>query len=731
MPAGSRTSASIAAVVAVLATGATFAWLSILPPRPGITSIDLFFLFYPAHFHFGQEIAHGHFPIWNAALGLGSNEMADSQFGFFYPPNLLFALLPTALAMDVLAWLHVALAAGAVFLLCVRCGLSAPSAAVGCVAFACGAALSYLANWTTMLATFAWCPVALLAARRLADAPQLGTALALALVLALQLLAGYLQFSLYTMLLLPLFAWPAARPVRPVLVRSLGWIALAALLGVALAAIGVFPALAAVAGSVRERANIPAWFYEVAPVRLASYPPGLAAPALDARIPVFVGVLAPLLALGGVTARGLAPRLRVPALVLLVAALVLSLGTQTPIFPLLWRLPIAHLLTHPHKWVFFFALALALLAAVGGEALRRTPPVAERALWLVLGLVFLALVPFPPLVRAGGLALLLLLVLGAGRLPAWTALALPLVVALTILPAYRVRPQRPTDNLNYFVRSEDAYRYLASRQDAGRTFILTPEMTGSPRQGEVAGVAQVTTNGTFLSVRLDRYMFAVREAVHKGERERAVGLLRAAGSHFVLGERVKTDWLAELGLKPVFDGGAAQVWEDPAALPRTYLARQVRLVPAARALEAIADPRVAAEHAVVLEDEDGPLAAGQPAADAAGTARLVAATPDLVRVAVDTPAAAVLVLLDAWSPEWRATVDGQPVPIRHANLVARAVEVPAGAHEVVFRFVPGSFYAGAATSLAALLALVIGAGVVRVRVRRAAAPRARTSPSRR
>ena len=74
---------------------------------------------------------------------------------------------------------------------------------------------------------------------------------------------------------------------------------------------------------------------------------------------------------------------------------------------------------------------------------------------------------------------------------------------------------------------------------------------------------------------------------------------------------------------------------------------------------------------------------------------------------------------------------GQPVPIRHANLVARAVEVPAGAQEVVFRFVPGSFYAGAATSLAALLALVIGAGVVRVRVRRAAAPRARTSPSRR
>jgi len=733
MPAGPRTSVRTAAVlVAVLATATAWLWLGSLPARATFHSVDLYFLFYPAHFRFGHELASGRLPLWNADLGLGINEMADSQFGFFYPPNLLFTVLPTALGIDVLAWLHCALATGAVFLLCMRCGLAAPSAAVGAVALACGMALHALSGWTTMLATFAWCPVALLAARTLADQPGLGRALALGVVLALQLLAGYLQFSLYTIALLPLFVWPTKLPVAPRLVRTLGWTALAAAVGLGLAAVAVFPALAAVAGSVRERANIPEWFYEIVPVRLASYPRGLAAPALDDRIPIYAGVLVPLLALGAVTARGLAPRLRVPALVLTSAALILSLGKQTLIFPLLWRLPIGHLLTHPHKWTFFFSLGLTLLAATGAETLRRGEiSTVARALWLALGLAFLAAVPFPTLPRALGVVLLLGLVLVTGRPHAWLTLALPVLVAATTLAGYHVHAQRPSDDLVYLTRYEDAYRYLAGRQDAGRTFVLTPELTGSPRQGEVAGVAQVTTNGTFLSERLDRYMRATRDTAANGEHARTTGLLRAAGSHFVATGHDQLDWLAGLGLTRVFTGNAADVWEDPGALPRAYLAQRVDVVPAARALEAIADPRVAADRAVVLEEEDGPLASMPPGAapivtgaassrpSSASSARIVESTPDVVRVAVDAPDAAVLVLLDAWSPEWHATVDGTAVPIRRANLVARAVEVPAGAHEVVFRFTPQSLYVGAATSAAVLLACILALVIARRRGPRA------------
>jgi uncharacterized membrane protein YfhO len=115
---------------------------------------------------------------------------------------------------------------------------------------------------------------------------------------------------------------------------------------------------------------------------------------------------------------------------------------------------------------------------------------------------------------------------------------------------------------------------------------------------------------------------------------------------------------------------------------------------------------VAAGETAVLETEEGP---GGTASE--GDARIVRSDDTEVVVAVDAVSPGVVVLLDAWSPEWRAWVDGQPTPIRHANWLARAVEVPPGRHAVVFRFVPVVFYAGLATS--ALTAVGVAAALLR------------------
>ena len=41
-------------------------------------------------------------------------------------------------------------------------------------------------------------------------------------------------------------------------------------------------------------------------------------------------------------------------------------------------------------------------------------------------------------------------------------------------------------------------------------------------------------------------------------------------------------------------------------------------------------------------------------------------------------------------PGWIAEIDGKRVPILRADVLFRGVEVPAGRHRVVFRFVPFS-----------------------------------------
>ena len=77
-----------------------------------------------------------------------------------------------------------------------------------------------------------------------------------------------------------------------------------------------------------------------------------------------------------------------------------------------------------------------------------------------------------------------------------------------------------------------------------------------------------------------------------------------------------------------------------------------------------------------------------------------------VGVRVSVPRSGWLVLSDSWYPGWTAAVDGRSAPVVQADHFFRAVRVPAGTHQVRFRYEPLSLRAGLATSGVALLAFV-------------------------
>lgn len=78
-----------------------------------------------------------------------------------------------------------------------------------------------------------------------------------------------------------------------------------------------------------------------------------------------------------------------------------------------------------------------------------------------------------------------------------------------------------------------------------------------------------------------------------------------------------------------------------------------------------------------------------------------------VRVEVQANEPALVVISQSFSRNWRATVDGQAVPLLRANHAFQAVAVPAGKHELVLQYQDHAFQLGAGISVVTLAGLAV------------------------
>jgi uncharacterized membrane protein YfhO len=77
--------------------------------------------------------------------------------------------------------------------------------------------------------------------------------------------------------------------------------------------------------------------------------------------------------------------------------------------------------------------------------------------------------------------------------------------------------------------------------------------------------------------------------------------------------------------------------------------------------------------------------------------------PDRLLLTATLASPGMVVVADTYDPDWRAWVDGEPAAVHPANLMFRAVQVPAGTHRVELRYVPRGFRIGAVLFLAAVV----------------------------
>ena len=98
--------------------------------------------------------------------------------------------------------------------------------------------------------------------------------------------------------------------------------------------------------------------------------------------------------------------------------------------------------------------------------------------------------------------------------------------------------------------------------------------------------------------------------------------------------------------------------------------------------------------------------------DSTATIRLVAYEPNHLKYEVNSNTGGTIVFSEIYYPGWRSSIDGQEVPHGRANYILRAMNVPAGKHEVEFSFDPVSLHvteniAYIALGLLALMAIVM------------------------
>jgi hypothetical protein len=156
---------------------------------------------------------------------------------------------------------------------------------------------------------------------------------------------------------------------------------------------------------------------------------------------------------------------------------------------------------------------------------------------------------------------------------------------------------------------------------------------------------------------------------------------------------------------------AVTVYRNPALRPRVYVAHRALLAHSPEhALDLLLSPTFAPS-TVILENPELALGLTSPQFPDSPIAQLPN-PPNQATIQLTLEQPGYLVLMDAFYPGWRATVDGQVVEIERANYAFRALALEAGEHEVVFTYRPRSLIAGTIVSSAALIALLLALAVL-------------------
>ena len=95
-----------------------------------------------------------------------------------------------------------------------------------------------------------------------------------------------------------------------------------------------------------------------------------------------------------------------------------------------------------------------------------------------------------------------------------------------------------------------------------------------------------------------------------------------------------------------------------------------------------------AQSVLVAGDGVAPAPATAASNAAPATVTFASYSPRKIELNASNSSPAMLLLNDRFDPNWKVEVDGKPAPLLRCNFIMRGVHLPAGQHQVTFRFAP-------------------------------------------
>ncbi len=675
----------------------------------------------------GRTIAHGdlliYFPTlhqapwqgaWNPWLSLGTPSLPNPQTGAFYPPAWLLAL-SWFRALPIYLFIHYAVAALGTWLWLRRGTTDRLAPWLAGVFYACCGPAWSLATKVDKLPGYALLPLMLLGLDLLLRESdprrrRLGWWLVTG-ALTLCWFGGSVEGLVIAGIALPLWALllPGATQTVRAAVHRLALVAASIGAAVAMAACSLLPLLFLLPETTREGGLDSAAALDMSTravdwLRCLAWRPDLldGLPAIAGRQhwleSLYCGWFAlPLVVLGlkdGRVARG-----RIAAITGILLFAGVALGDGNPLAVLAWeRLPLLGTIRYPEKF------------------------------WL-------GTLPFQAWLLARGW---IWLSSAQGRLPGrrrpWIGPAVALLLTVDLLlAAGRIFP---VDHRDQAFAPSPVIQAIQAHHQAERPALLwdeslhqrggaLPAMGGVPLHRVVHHVAYPNT-AVLHGVAYAYGSNALRNEAHHrlvaravtGTPEQRYRILRLLGvTHWLVWDQHRAlELAAELDLEPVSAAPGTPL--DVGLLAEREPTPAMDWVPAARGwndvdavLEVMSSGKMADGLRLAMDDPHAASLMELTDVDPSHAPRDLVSerlSPDRWRGSLDAPAWGAVRLRQAWAPGWEASVDGgsfEPAGRTDACLVATLV--PAGRHEVVFRYRPAGLLPGLVLSTLALLASVL------------------------